>query len=157
MRNATLADVPRICELNGLVFNEPERPTTVKNRILAFPQGCVVEQRGGIIGYSTAERRKRITNFGFDYDARRRHSPDGHILYISDIVIHPEHQGKGLGTAFLEFHEALARAEGCDLLALFTRTGKGYYERFGFTTHHLHDRSSPSLGVYTMHIMTKQV
>jgi ribosomal protein S18 acetylase RimI-like enzyme len=157
IRPATLQDVARINELNTLVFPEPEHPSTARNRILAFREGCVVIEEDAIIGYSTAERRKRITNFGFSYDARERHSPDGPYLYISDIVIHPSHQGRGLGTALLEQQEQLAMAEGCLAMTLFTRTGREYYEKHGFTLHHTHQRNCEALGDYIMNIMVKKL
>ena len=51
--------------------------------------------------------------------------------YLCDIVIHPAHQGRGLGAAIVE--QLMAMAAGHAKLILYANPGKeGFYEKFGF-------------------------
>jgi GNAT superfamily N-acetyltransferase len=88
--------------------------------------------RGRVIGHCTAERRRRLTRFMLNYDARRRHWPRGRWLYVSDLAVRPEGQGTGIGTLLLRRQLALARKLGCPA-ALTAKPGLvRYYRRFGF-------------------------
>jgi GNAT superfamily N-acetyltransferase len=42
----------------------------------------------------------------------------GKIIYIDDLITHPDVRGKGYGTALLDYVKALAIANGCDAVHL---------------------------------------
>lgn len=53
------------------------------------------------------------------------------VAYLADIVIHPDYQGRGLGTQVVERLKALS--SGHKKILLYAVPGKeGYYERLGF-------------------------
>lgn len=58
--------------------------------------------------------------------------------YIDELFIHPDFQGKGLGSAFMQYIEQ--QCVTCNLNAIILNTEKGfpsesYYRRNGFTVH----------------------
>ena len=59
------------------------------------------------------------------------------ICYIQDLIVLPEYQGKGIGTAIMErlmtYISDNAIPETCVTAGLFSAKGKeGFYEKFGF-------------------------
>jgi GNAT superfamily N-acetyltransferase len=51
--------------------------------------------------------------------------------YIADIAVHPEHQGKGLGSAIVQ--EIVTRANGHKKIILYANPGtEPFYAKFGF-------------------------
>lgn len=63
---------------------------------------------------------------------------DGRRGYIHHTAVHPDHRGKGIGTALVE--QAMTALEGCGIhkaaLVVFKRnqTGNDFWERQGFTS-----------------------
>lgn len=60
----------------------------------------------------------------------------GRYLEIDNIVVHPAHRSKGLGTALIHHFEKLAKELGCNLLALDSYTSNHsshrLYHRLGY-------------------------
>ncbi len=58
------------------------------------------------------------------------------LLNIHDVAVHPEHRGRGVGTALLTAAEDLARARGCCKLTLEVLEGnaraRALYARLGY-------------------------
>jgi GNAT superfamily N-acetyltransferase len=51
--------------------------------------------------------------------------------YIADVAVHPDHQGKGLGTAVIR--ELVARSRGHKKIILYANPGtEGFYTTLGF-------------------------
>jgi GNAT superfamily N-acetyltransferase len=74
--------------------------------------------------------------FGRELVGTARVVGDGRtVFYIQDVVVLPEHQGKGVGKAMMERvmkYIARAACEGA-VMGLMAAAGKeGFYERFGF-------------------------
>jgi ribosomal protein S18 acetylase RimI-like enzyme len=58
------------------------------------------------------------------------------LLNIHDVVVHPEHRGKSIGTALIEAVEKFAREQGHCKISLEVRTdnpAERLYRRLGFT------------------------
>jgi N-acetylglutamate synthase-like GNAT family acetyltransferase len=53
---------------------------------------------------------------------------------IYDVVIHPEHQGEGLGRTLVERILQHPRLASIPCISLFTRDKTDFYERLGFKT-----------------------
>jgi ribosomal protein S18 acetylase RimI-like enzyme len=67
------------------------------------------------------------------------------FFYIMDVAVHPDHQGRGIGTALMnEIVDFVQRnAPPKALIGLFTGANRGsFYERFGF--------KGPDTGLYGM-------
>jgi len=66
-------------------------------------------------------------------------SDGGYVAYVADVMVLPEYQGRGIGSAMMErameYVSGLAE-EGCDMFTcLMSAQGKElFYERFGFIT-----------------------
>jgi GNAT superfamily N-acetyltransferase len=57
-----------------------------------------------------------------------------HALIV-DMIVHPDHQGKGVGRALLEKLIQQCQAHGINDIQLFCATGKsGFYQKSGFVT-----------------------
>ena len=61
----------------------------------------------------------------------------GHVAYIADVMVLPEHQGQGIGAAMMErimAHVKTLAEEGCAMFTcLMSAKGKEpFYEKFGF-------------------------
>ena len=58
---------------------------------------------------------------------------DGTVYLISDMAVHPDHQGKGLGTRIMEHLEAfLEETAPPEAYVTLVADVDGFYERFGF-------------------------
>ncbi len=70
--------------------------------------------------------------------AWKYYAEDDNVLVIHTLCIHPEHKGKGLGTAFVKFAEELAREKGCTVMRFDTWAGneaaKALYTKLGYST-----------------------
>lgn len=52
---------------------------------------------------------------------------------IEDVIVHPDHQGQGVGRMLLDALVAHPRVRDLEVVFLFT-SKPGFYERFGFVT-----------------------
>jgi len=125
LREATLADVPRLVELNhaaypdlivdGAVFD----PEQIEAHIGCFPQGQLVAESGGrMVGaFSTfipspvIPVLKQHTWLGItDGGMFLRHDPAGKTLYLADIYVDPAIQRRGVGAALYGAMQELCRS-----------------------------------------------
>jgi GNAT superfamily N-acetyltransferase len=130
---ATPADIPALCELLKLLFaQEAEfRPDGEKQaqglgRIIAAPEAgriLVLREQGGIVG---------MVNLLFTIST----ALGGRVALLEDMVLRPEHRGKGLGTTLLQAALAFARQSGCLRVTLLTdgdnEAARRFYQRQGF-------------------------
>ena len=133
IRNATVDDIPQMCELLALLFTQeadftpdPARQARALRLILEQPETgfirCAVD-RERVIGMvsilftiSTAE--------------------GGRAAWLEDMVVLPGHRGHGLGDRLLRDAIQAATAAGCTRITLLTdRTNTSairFYQRAGF-------------------------
>src|SRR5688572_4636444 len=68
-----------------------------------------------LVGYYDNERLVGVVGFRVLYDlVHLKH------LYIDDLVVHPDHQRRGIGATLLEYVQQQARALNCTRLRLCT-------------------------------------
>ncbi|MBN1313371.1 MAG: GNAT family N-acetyltransferase [Anaerolineae bacterium] len=61
---------------------------------------------------------------------------DGLVYYVQDVVVRPEYQGQGIGTAMMDKIMAYIQAHASEnsVIGLMAAKGKeGLYQRYGFT------------------------
>jgi GNAT superfamily N-acetyltransferase len=126
LRRATLADVPRLAELNraaypdlvedGVVFD----PSQLLAHIERFPKGQIVAEKEGIIVGAIAtlvlprviDALAQHTWMGVtDGGTFERHDPSGHTLYLADIYVDQAAWGRGVGRALYKALFDLCRSE----------------------------------------------
>ena len=57
------------------------------------------------------------------------------VFYVQDVIVHPDHQGQGIGAAIMERVMAYIGEHACQgaVVGLMSALGKeGFYERYGF-------------------------
>jgi GNAT superfamily N-acetyltransferase len=54
------------------------------------------------------------------------------FAWLCDVVVHPEHRGRGLSRALMEAVVGHPRLQGLKRFVLATRDAMGLYEKFGF-------------------------
>jgi predicted ATPase/ribosomal protein S18 acetylase RimI-like enzyme len=160
LRPATVADLPQIIALDRAIFGlygADEEPAVICARLEVFPAGCVVlEERveegkpGAILGYLTTEKWATPREPALDEDPHTTHAPDGRILNITTLAVHPAHQNRGLGLRLLDQAIAIARREGCEQIILETAHAERFYLRHGFVK--LGERQQRGI---TLHIMER--
>jgi ribosomal protein S18 acetylase RimI-like enzyme len=155
IRYALSNDAHRIAELDYEAFswsNTQEDEEIFRNRIIAYPTGCVVlELENVIIGYGTAEKWLTERDPEVGQDALSVHQPTGKIFCITAMAIQKDYQRCGLGSRILETLINIAKEEKCTCVIL--ETGKPFwYERFSFET--IGQRTQNNA---TMFIMTRRI
>ncbi|HEX2949130.1 MAG TPA: GNAT family N-acetyltransferase [Armatimonadota bacterium] len=61
---------------------------------------------------------------------------DSVAFYIQDVIVHPDHQGKGIGKAILQMILAYIRSQaspGSFIGLMAAEHASGFYEQFGFS------------------------
>lgn len=107
------------CSLSQEAMNRTFEATIAKS---PFLRGLILEEAGEVVGYG---------HVSFTY----ANEADGLVMFIEEIYIKPEHQGKGLGTQFLHwlFAEYQGRVKWYELEV--DEENKGaltLYQRLGF-------------------------
>lgn len=75
------------------------------------------------------------------------------FAYITDVIVFPEHQGKGISKSLLSYLFEKSQVKDCKEFFLITDTG-GVYEQYGFQPFRYQDmfwsRSPKNFGVYDL-------
>jgi GNAT superfamily N-acetyltransferase len=130
---ATLADIPRLCELLALLFTQEVEfaPDTSRQaeglrRILSSPAvGAILAARDGadIVG---------MVNVLFTVSTALG-TP---VALLEDVIVDPAQRGRGLGGQLVDAAIAFARAAGCGRITLQTDADNvdahRFYRRHGF-------------------------
>lgn len=126
-------DLPQLVELLGMLFENEEEfaPDAAKQRralemILADPRvGRVFVAREGARILGTASLLYTVST-----------AQGGRAALFEDLIVRPEHRGKGIATALLRHVVEAARAEGVTRLSLLTDRGnkraQALYRKLGF-------------------------
>lgn len=57
---------------------------------------------------------------------------NGPVGWVEEILVHPQHRGRGIGQALMTVFEQQATAHGCALVALATRRAAPFYRAIGY-------------------------
>lgn len=116
-------------------YRDPDVIARVRHEFAIFPKETIGE-------IFVAERGEMIIGWG-----ARENEPN----YVSDLWVHPDHQGKGVGRALLLHLCELMAAEGLATAVLDTHAGNDgairLYQRCGFTIVWRGREFSKSMGV----------
>jgi ribosomal protein S18 acetylase RimI-like enzyme len=130
---ATPADLPDLCQLLGLLFDQesefqpdPLKQTAGLTAILENPalgQVLVARETGGCLG---------MVNLLFTVST----ALGGRVAILEDLIVHPDHRGGGLGGRLLESAIRFAQDAGCQRVTLLTDStndsAQRFYRRHGF-------------------------
>lgn len=153
-----MADLTELMELDQRIFGAggySESEETMADRIRLFPEGCLVvgdTQENRLVGFLTAERWQTEKPYQLDQSPRESHDPDGEILCITSLGIHPSCQGQGLGERILSEIQHRALHFGCREIRLSTMSARSFYERHSFVVDRTGTEVDPSA-----HVMVYQV
>jgi len=109
----------QVREIGWKVFNKDTRSSFVTALHEANPHSCVVAHDDKVIGFAL-----------LSYSAERTNLPQG--LEIAFLAIDEEYQGKGLGTALLEYIKTLKYQHFWLYVAYSNPDARRLYERNGF-------------------------
>ncbi len=125
VRNTTMADFPEIAELSRLIYpdNPPWKESQLASHLHVFPDGqfvAVDSATGRVVGmaaslivlwddYDTDTSWRDFTEMG----TFTNHDPEnGHTLYGAEVMVHPDYQGKGVGSKLYTARRELAKRLG---------------------------------------------
>jgi ribosomal protein S18 acetylase RimI-like enzyme len=132
---ATVEDIPQLCELLALLFDQEaefrpdsELQTLGLRQIIDFPEcGRILALRDGqsVIG---------MVNLLFTVST----ALGGRVAILEDMVVRPDCRRKGVGSMLLKGAVAFAESAGCLRITLLTdasnASAQRFYRRHGFIT-----------------------
>lgn len=93
-----------------------------------------VEEDGGAVVGSAIINQLQVDVY--EGAAWRHAAPDGKVLVLHTLTVSPAASGRGCGTAFVRFYEALARERGCPCLRMDTNAtntaARSLYKKLGY-------------------------
>lgn len=133
VRQATAADVPRLCELLSLLFAQeadfqPDATRQARGLRLIIGQPEV----GRIFCATHGDSIVGMVSILFTVST----AEGGRAAWLEDMIIHPSRRGQGIGDQLLRQAVSEARAAGCRRITLLTDTNNSsamrFYGRAGF-------------------------
>jgi GNAT superfamily N-acetyltransferase len=131
--SAARSDIPRLVELLGILFSHerefspnPEKQSEALEAILADrSRGRIFVAREGSEVVGMASLLYTIST-----------AEGGKAALFEDLIVHPQHRGKGIGSKLVNYVIQQARAEGVLRITLLTDlendTALGLYRKLGF-------------------------
>lgn len=129
-----LDDVPQLCALLTLLFAQ-EAELTPNTERQARGLRLIIEQPqvGRIFCATEGEIVAGMVSILFTVST----AEGGRAAWLEDMVVHPDHRGRGIGGRLLEEAINRARAAGCSRITLLTdstnTSAMRFYGRSGFT------------------------
>ena len=131
---ATKEDIPGLCELLGFLFTQeaefqPDRSlqSAGLREIIDFPE------RGRILVLRDGANPIGMINLLYTVST----ALGGRVILLEDMVVHPDHRGKGAGSKLLQAAIDFAESLGCRRITLLTdqtnKSAQRFYKRYGFT------------------------
>ena len=122
VRPATPSDTPTILEVHRAAFDSPVEPQLVAD-LLAAPEAhplvsTVAEAEGVVVAHVL------LTN------GLAPGHPDLRVQLLAPLAVHPDHQGRGVGTLVTSRALDTARDAGVDCVCVLGHPS--FYPRFGF-------------------------
>ncbi len=133
IEQATIEHIPQMADLLAVLFSEekeflPDR----EKQIRALRMIVSAPERGNIFVATEDDEVVGMTSLLFTISTAQGAA----ACWLEDMVIRPEHRGKGIGTALLQHALAYAKSNGVTRITLLTdRTSDKsihFYERHGF-------------------------
>jgi ribosomal protein S18 acetylase RimI-like enzyme len=133
VRQATAADVPRLCELLALLFAQETDFQPDATRQAHGLQLIVGQPEVGRIFCAThGDSIAGMVSILFTVST----AEGGRAAWLEDMIIHPSRRGQGIGDQLLRKAVSEAGAAGCRRISLLTDTNNGsamrFYGRAGF-------------------------
>ncbi|MFA9479896.1 GNAT family N-acetyltransferase [Phycisphaerales bacterium AB-hyl4] len=171
VRNTRSEDIEPIVAMSRLVYGQKRKqrwlPEELLSHLRVFPQGQLVavdRDSGAVVGmaaslillwddYETSDTWMDFTGGGtFD-----THDPEGRTLYGAEVMVHPDHQGKGIGKALYAARRELCRVLGLRRIRAGARL-RGYHGHADELTprHYVAKVMSGELGDPTLSFQLKQ-
>jgi GNAT superfamily N-acetyltransferase len=131
--SATFEDIPRLCELLALLFaQEAEFAPDAGKQAAGLRAVIYSPQVGLILVVKESDEIVGMVNLLFTVSTFL----GAKVALLEDMMVHPGHRGKGIGTALLNAAIERAKAEGCARITLLTDAdnaeAKAFYRRAGF-------------------------
>ena len=131
---ATVEDIPQLCELLALLFDQEAefRPDSALQaegvrQIIEFPE------RGRILALREGQSVVGMVNLLFTVST----ALGGRVAILEDMVVRPDFRSRGAGSMLLEAALAFARSWGCLRVTLLTDSANEaahrFYSRHGFS------------------------
>jgi ribosomal protein S18 acetylase RimI-like enzyme len=138
LRNTREQDIPVVVEIDNEAFaasGTAEKPDTLRNRLIAFPNGFVtLVAENEIAGFGCAEKWLEQRQPGLDENPLLTHQPDGRIFCITAMAVKKKFQGRGYRLLLLDRLIETAHLEGCKKVVVETSQAQDIYRQRGFET-----------------------
>jgi GNAT superfamily N-acetyltransferase len=133
IEEASLEDIPQLCELLTLLFTQEADfvPDEAKQRA-GLRQIISAPNVGRILVLRDGARIVGMVNLLFSIST----ALGGRVAILEDVVVRPERRGGGAGSRLVRAAIDFAQAHGCSRITLLTdrsnETAMRFYQRFGF-------------------------
>jgi GNAT superfamily N-acetyltransferase len=134
IRTATGVDIPALCDLLCLLFNqEAEFQADAAAQAAGLRQIIDAPELGRILVLCDGETVVGMVNLLFTVST----ALGGRVAILEDMVVRPERRGGGAGSQLLRAAIELCRSANCLRITLLTdrsnQGAQGFYARHGFT------------------------
>ena len=118
----------------------------------------VLEEEGRILGTAIINQ---IQVDAYSQGDWRIEAEEGEVMVLHTLVISPAADGRGLGRAFVEYYESMAREQGCRALRIDTnainRRARAMYGRLGYREASIVPCNFQGLGEVNLVLLEKPV
>ena len=111
-------DLDRCYEIESVSYSGDEAATRDKilKRIKTYPEGfIVIENDREIIGFINSGATQKVELSDEEFKELVGHDPEGRLIVILSVVVHPDYQGKGMAdklmNSFIDKMKALGKTD----------------------------------------------